>query len=332
MQEYYIYNITLPYSNICFRFRELKSKEQLILSKTHTLLPTDKLNNLSYASLLYDVISNCTENKKDLKKINFIDYILYVLKIRAYSCGESITLEIKEGTEEDEEYEEELERSKPIRKSKIIVSLNSFTQKLYEQSQNIIKENIIETSGYKIFLSWPLIDSEQLFLEIVKNNSGLDAIIDTSGFYIDKIICDQTKTINFANLSPSERIKIFNKLPQFLQSKIYDKIYAINAEMGKIKLFGEQKNWDSSINFYNGSYQNYLRIFLSENLRILHRKYFILASKRIDMNYIDNLSVGEREIYYNFILEDHKKNEEQMEENNSQPFRSSIDLGLDEYN
>jgi hypothetical protein len=50
------------------------------------------------------------------------------------------------------------------------------------------------------------------------------------------------------------------------------------------------------------------------------------------MNYIDNLSVGEREIYYNFILEDHKKNEEQMEENNSQPFRSSIDLGLDEYN
>ena len=75
--EYFLYSVEMPFSNVELFYRDINSKEQLILAKTNLLFPIEEDNSKEYSRIVKKIVFNCVENKEDIYKLNIIDYFLY---------------------------------------------------------------------------------------------------------------------------------------------------------------------------------------------------------------------------------------------------------------
>ena len=89
----YLYTVDLPFSGVQITYRDISSKEQLILAKANIVLPALDDNHLEYSNVIRKTISKCVENKEDFNRLNLIDYILFLLKIRIISVGDQLELQ-----------------------------------------------------------------------------------------------------------------------------------------------------------------------------------------------------------------------------------------------
>ena len=85
--QYYNYSAELPFSKKTLKFREITTEEQLILAKANLSFPNDKTNYFDFNNFVIETLSNCIENKNDFKKLNIIDFVLFLTKIRIISIG-----------------------------------------------------------------------------------------------------------------------------------------------------------------------------------------------------------------------------------------------------
>ena len=75
-------------------------------------------------------------------------------------------------------------------------------------------------------------------------------------------------------------------------------------------LFGIKWMDGFSFNFYNSSYDRFMRYMFSGNLRNIYQEYYILASRNINPLYVDTLSIADRTVYCSFVEEEMKAREE----------------------
>lgn len=298
--ECYLYNIELPISRVKFFYRELTSKEQILLSKANIMLPYGESDtNKDYGAFLQNIISNCIKNKEDLKKINIIDYIILVIQIRIISVGPTIEMSFKE-EEKDIGIKMEL-------------NLQSFIKNLFYAIQNILPLDNIEEGGVSVKLDWPRVTDECIFLNKIEPSTFITLLSESVPSYIKNLVFNQTE-IDFNTYNFSEKTKLYDLLPLKLQNKILHIISSSVEKFNTFNLFNISKPEYARFNLYSGVYQSYIRLFFSENLQNIYQEYYILASKNITPSYVDGLTIAERKVYYSFV----EQELEQSSSNNSE--------------
>jgi hypothetical protein len=290
----FLYTVDLPFSGITLIFRELNSKEQLALAKINIILPANDDNILDYSSVLRRIILGCVENKKDFSKINLLDYILFITKLRIISIGDELELYIKKTDSEES--------------SKITINLNLFMKNLYEVGTEILRNNTLLYKDIEVVLDFPSIESEKILIDR-SNMNHIEHILITIPEYI-KFIKIKDNYIDIKNFASKEKMEIYEKLPVSLRTEIQMKVLNFINKLAEKDILGLPNIDIIKFNFYNNSHQQLARFFFSNDLRSIYRDYYILASKKIDPSFINGLSISERRVFMSFVEEEIKAREE----------------------
>lgn len=288
-----MYSVELPFSGVEIFYRELNTKEQLILAKSNTFLPSGQEFDSDYAKLLQKVIYNCVENKEDFYKLNIVDYILFVTKLRIITLGANLDVHFEN-------------KSNPSDlKSKITLDLNIFMRFLYEVASEALSDNELESGKIKIKLGWPNIQSESIFLSESKQES-VEKILTTLPEYIKTIYINDDNIINLDNFSTKEKKEMYERMPVSLRTNIQIKVLNSIKVLASKNLFNIPKMEYFKLNFYNKSYLDLIRLFFSGELKSIYNDYYILASKNINPSYVDTMSITDRKVFCSFVDEEIK--------------------------
>lgn len=305
-----MYSVELPFSGIEIFYRELNTKEQLILAKSNLYLPSDEEHDIDFAKAFQKVIINCVDNKEDFLKLNLVDYILFLTKLRIISIGNQLDLEYN-----DKELKQKI---------KLTIDLTVFMRLLYEVSSQIINSNTIEYKNIKVILGYPSIKSENLFLSINSKNQE-DSILSTISEYIKQITIDDKDTIDLSEFDFEQKTKIYENLPLKIRNKIQSFV------LDSIKTFSDKNLFNLSrmdyfkFNFYNKTHLTLIRLFFSGELKTIYQEYYSLASKNINPFYVDNMSISDRKVFCSFVDEEAKAKAE-SHNSNSGSSENSMEL------
>lgn len=315
--DYYLYTVELPYSEIQISYRDINSKEQLILAKSNILLPLVDENLVEYSRILKKTILNCVENKNDFLKLNLIDYILFITKLRIISIGDTIELNF-----------ESLNSTEST--TTIKIDLNMFMKSLYEASLEALKDNIILYKDLEVVLDWPNIQSEERFLSFNKTNSHI-YILDTIYEYIKEIKIKNSNII-LNGFETKQKEQLYESLPLSLKNKIQEKVFGAIKKLSEVNIFGIKRMDYINFSFYNKTHQYITRMLFSNDLRSIYQEYYILASKNINPEYVDKLSVPDRRVFCSFIQEENERKAEAQNQGyiNSENSRDLASL-MDEF-
>jgi hypothetical protein len=294
----YLYNTELPFSGIEISYKELNSKQQLNLAKLSVLYPIteDNSNLLEYSKLVKKIVLDSIENKKDFLKLNLIDYILFLTKLRMVSIGNELILS---ANIEDSNKKEDI---------KITIDLNVFMKSLYETCTNVLKDTSCIHNNVEIILDWPSLESEYYLLKASNTE-----IIDTIVHYIKTIKADN-KIINLNTFTEIDKKNIFNNFPLSIKNIIEKKVFYMLNTLSKADLFGIKYMEGFNFSFYNTSYNRYIRYLFAGSLKNIYQEYYMLASKNINPLYVDGLSVSDRTVYFSIMEEEIKLRNESASE------------------
>jgi hypothetical protein len=315
--DYYLYTVELPFSKVVLHYRELNSKEQLVLGKANTLLPIeDDETFLEYSSFFKKIISDCVKNKEDFLKLNLIDYVLFLTKLRIISIGNELDLCFEPEEKEDI-------------KQKITIDLNIFMKNLYEHSASCFEEKEIAFQDFYIELDWPNIKSEETLLNF-KGKSISNHVLLTISEYIKKITI-KDKEILLHNMTLDQKNQIFERLPITIRTKIQNIVLDSIKKLSEKNFFVISKMDYLKYSFYSKSLQEIIRLFFAYDLQAIYKEYYILASKNINPQYIDNLSISERNVFCNLAQEELKNKEDASHNSQRDPNSQSLQDLIDEF-
>jgi hypothetical protein len=283
----YLYSLDLPFTGVKLFYRELTALEHLQLSKAHFMIPQEDDYLADYGRVLQEIVLECIKNKEDFAKINLVEYVLFLIKLRIISIGDEIDLQFKSSKENEE-------------KIKITINLQEFAQNLFKLTNSILNKEVLETEEMIITLSWPLVSSEKVFLQ-KQEKIILDSVLE----FIDTIKI-KDKELNFRLFDPKEKIILFDKVPAKIQNKIQEKVLTYVNRLSEESVFNKKVSEYLSFNFYNFSYQNILRLFFTENLKNLYMEYYLLSSKNLFISDVNNLTVAEKNTYISFIKDENE--------------------------
>lgn len=296
--EYYNYSVDLPHTKTKIDFREINTQEQILITKANLGFSGDKNSSFEYHKYVLDVIVNCVKNKKDFYKINIIEYILFLVKLRSISIGSTIDFLIKQENQKN--------------KTKIQVDLKSYMLNLFNASDYFDDSNnsIFNEKDLEIKINWPSLNSVKTFNKLFVSDTQQYEIFNDSLFeYLEYIKIKEEKIV-LNNLNTTEKIKLFEKIPVSLKNKIQKNIMnavkkIINYDLFNISLF---KNYKFSI--YNLNFVEHIKMIFSYDLKSIYREMYYLASNDINPNYVLSISDSERKMYLTIIQEEIKRQEE----------------------
>lgn len=290
--DLFLHSVELPFSKTKIFYRELNTKEQFSLAKFSVLYPYGKENNMDFSVALKKVIENCVENKEDLFKLDIIEYILFLTKIRILSVDNKIELQIKPTSEQE-----------MLRKFNI--NLDDFMKSLYETSLIFVNDNKLVHNNVEIILAWPNIKSCEFLIE--NNNDISSTLIE-----FIKSIKIKEKNILFNNLNNKEKNEIYDRLPLKLRKIIQDKIIKNTKVLFEKNLFNIKDLDSIKINLYDDSYLYFIKLLFSVNVKELYQQYYAFASRNINLSFVDKMTSADRRVFYSFIEEEIKSRSEIM--------------------
>lgn len=297
--QYYNYSVDLPYTNTKISYRELNTQEQLLLAKANISFSGDINSLFDYNEFAFELILNCIKNKEDFNKINIIEYVMFLIKLRIMSIGSTIDFLLKTETE-----------SKV--KTKIQIDLKKYLVNLYEATKYFENDYIIINKNLEIKLNWPNVKSIKTFNNFkLSNKNEYEIINDSFCEYIEYIKMGNNK-IMFMDLNHDSKIELLYKLPLSLKDKIQNKILESIKILSEYKLFGVSFFDNYNFNFYNLSFIEHIKMFFSYDLKSLYQEIYFLSSYKLPPEYILSISHAERRIYNSIIEEQQKKQEKQQ--------------------
>lgn len=294
---YFDHILYLPYSNINIKFKEINTEQQIFLTKVNLSLQTSYSDLYEFYNSTLDVISKCIKNYDEFKKIDIIEYVLFMTKLRCISNGNVLELSITEDEENSS-------------KKKIILNLNSFIKNLLEFNEFVFNDinNIIQEKNCKIVLKWPSINCIELLFKNLKNkNVNYNFINDIMYEYINFIEINDNKII-FENFSEKEKKEVLNSLTSRLTTKIENKILEISNLLIEQNFLSIDFFKNYKFNFYNLNFMMFIKIFFSFDIKSIYKEIYMLSGSGLESSYILNMSPNERKIYFSIINENNKNN------------------------
>jgi hypothetical protein len=294
--EYYNYSVDLPYTKTKIYYREVNTQEQLLLAKANVSIPNNKESLYDYSQFAFEVILNCVKNKEDFYKINIVEYVLFLVKLRIISIGATMDFLLK--TEDNSKT-----------KTKIQIDLRKYLINLYNASNYFENDSVIIENNLEIKLNWPNIKSIVTFNNICLNNqSQYEMLNDSLCEYIEYIKIGKDKLI-FNAMNQKEKVKLFEKIPLKLKDKLQQKIIEASKILSEYNLFQVSFFDDYRFNFYNLSFIEHIKMFFSYDLKSLYQEIYFLSNYKLSPSYILSISQSERKIYMSIIEDQNKKDQ-----------------------
>jgi hypothetical protein len=294
--EYYNYSVDLPYTKTKIYYREVNTQEQLLLAKANVSIPNNKESLYDYSQFAFEVILNCVKNKEDFYKINIVEYVLFLVKLRIISIGATMDFLLK--TEDNSKT-----------KTKIQIDLRKYLVNLYNASNYFENDSVIIENNLEIKLNWPNIKSIITFNNIcLSNQSQYEMLNDSLCEYIEYIKIGKDKLI-FNAMNQKEKVKLFEKIPLKLKDKLQQKIIEASKILSEYNLFQVSFFDDYRFNFYNLSFIEHIKMFFSYDLKSLYQEIYFLSNYKLSPSYILSISQSERKIYMSIIEDQNKKDQ-----------------------
>jgi hypothetical protein len=294
--DYYNYNTELPFSNKKIKFREITTKEQLILAKANLSFPNTIENHKDFNDFVFKTIKNCIETQENFENINIIDYILFLTKLRIISIG-SIMEFVSES------------KNSEVKSVKTTLDLNLFLKNLYYGALKSLKNNIFKENDVEVKISWPNVNSIKIFQEVLnKEASEYDIFLETFQEFVEYIkIKDKKIVLN--NFSKEQKLKILEKISSSLMKKIQDSIVFIIKTMNETDLWGVSSFNQYTFNIYNLSFVNFIRLFFAYDVKTIYQDIYYMAAESLPPEYVLSLSPAERKVHSSIIIEARKRKE-----------------------
>ena len=312
--EHYSQKLDLPFSNISLSFRELKTKDQILLSKAIMSFSNRKEDFLNYHNFVLNIISKCVQNVNDIDKINIIEYVLFLVKFRMISIGTSVSFLLNtDGT----------------KKTKLKIDLKTYLTNLYNASMSIRDDELLIDKDVEIKISWPNIKSIPNFYKNLLNNSSEYFLINNTLYEFIEHIKFNNKKISLTNFSSQEKQNIFEKLSVSLKQKIQDIVINKVKFLIESDLFGLSYFKDYKFNLYSMSFLEHIRLFFSYDLKSLYQEIYILSGSGLSTEYIMDISPTERNIYFTIMQEQKASQNKKSSPEDNIPNQSLEDLALE---
>lgn len=312
--EHYSQSLDLPFSNISLSFRELKTKDQILLSKSIISFSNKREDLLNYHNFVFNLISSCVQNPNDLEKINIIEYVLFLVKFRMISIGTSVNFLLNvDGT----------------KKTKLKIDLKTYLTNLYNASMLIRENEILIDKDIEIKISWPNIKSIPNFYKNLLNNSNEYFFMNNTLYEFIEHIKFNNKKIILTNFSSYEKQNIFEKLSVTIKQKIQDIIINKVKDLIDSDLFGLSHFKDYKFNLYTLSFLEHIRLFFSYDLRSLYQEIYILSGSGLSTEYIMDISPTERNIYFSIMQEQKASQNKKSSPEDNVENQSLKDLALE---
>lgn len=279
--EYFLYSVDLPFSNVKLFYRELNCKELLTLSKINLYFSSEIDGNSDYLTAVQKIVINCIENKKDFYKITIIDYFLFLIKLRTVSIGNELKLESKAEENDNMSF-------------MVNLDLDLMLKSIYESSNELIKNGTISYKNIKIKLDWPNIKTETFF---VVNAENIELLVPE---FINSIEINNKK-IEFKTLNYEEKNNLYYKLPLKLKNLIEKKVIFYNKQMENTNFFNIKRMEDFKISLCNQFYCMMVRYLFFYDLSTFYQEYYLLASKNIDLSYVDKMSLSDKTVFCSLV-------------------------------
>jgi hypothetical protein len=293
--QYYNHNLDLPYSKLNIKFRELTTNEQLVLSKTNLILEYNTSGFYEYFNFLNDVIKNCVKDYNDILKLDIIEFVLLITKIRSISIGNTIEFFLENKDDSD------------IKKQKITLNLNYFIKKLYEVSNNFFEDdnNKIIDKNITVTLKYPSIKNIEMFSNTKTYDNFNESIVE----FIDEVEINKFK-IKFSNFDNNQKQDFLDKLSITIKQKIEEKIFNVLNKLIDTNLLGLEYFKDQKFTIYGIGFMSFLKIFFSYDIKSLYIEIHHLATNGLSPDYVLNISPSERKLYISIINEINKAKSE----------------------
>jgi hypothetical protein len=303
--EYYNYNVELPFSKIKIIFREINTQEQLLISKANLTFSNDKDSVYEYHKYILDVILNCVKNKEDFLKIDIIEYVLFLVKLRTISIGSTIDFILKDEDKKN--------------KTKIQIDLKNYMLNLFKASDYFedIKNSQFIEKELEVKISWPCLTSIKNFNNFFGKEPQQYKFFNDSLFEFLEYIKIKNDKIFLKFLKKEEKLKLFEKLPVILKNKIENSVILAIKRLTNYDLFNISVFKDYRFSIYNFNFVEHVKLIFSYDLKSLFREIYYLASNNIDPRYVMSISDSERKMYLTIIQEETKRQEDAIKGNAS---------------
>lgn len=310
--DHYDYDVELPFSKTIINFRELNTREQLLVAKANVSFSNNKDSLYSYYKYTFDIFSNCVKQKEEFLKLNIVDYVLFLAKLRTISVGSTIDFILK-GEEKS--------------KTKIQVDLKRYLLSLYNAANYFVEDENREVKyeDFTVKLNWPDVTSIKTFTKLFDNNIPEYEIFDDSLCeYIDEITFKEFK-MDFKVLVFEEKNRLLEKLPINIKLKMQEKIVNSCKQLFETDLFNISYFSDYKFNLYNLNFIEHIKMIFSYDLKSLYSEIFYLASNNLNPEYVMTISNSERKLYMTIINEQNQQREKTSEP--VEPFMSQNNNG-----
>lgn len=278
MKKFYC-RIFVPSTGNYEYFKEINFFDSKNISK---FIQNNDLKGLS--AFLQDLANKNAYNKNI--KYNILDYLLILCQLRGYSYGNTVTFSIKNDNGSPFSFKHNVQR------------LLASEELMQHKFSKTIYDNKI-----------------QLYLNLPSNLEFLNET-DVISRNIDQMVIDSQK-INFSELNKDQQESVLNELPASVSNKILEYIKEITEFLSKFKFFENVavKSFDNiSLNPYNNSFIEYLKIIFSYDLMGLYElEYLLIRKLKFSLTDLKNLSLNEAELHLNL----YKKELKAMEEANN---------------
>jgi hypothetical protein len=300
--DFYNYNLDLPFTNKKVYFRELNTKEQLLITKANISFLRNSEDSLEYHFYILNIILNCVKNKEDFLKINIIEYILFLLKLKIISVGSEIEFLLNNAKN----------------KTKIKIDLKKYMYNLYEISKIINdSEYFITENDIEIKIVWPFL-KDVLYIKTKSENQieEYKSFQDTLVHFIEYIKI-KNKKIDFFNFTQEQKDVFFEKIPAIIKNKIEKNVFNLINKIINKNLFDLDFLADYKFTLYNFNFVEHIKIIFSYDLKSLYKEIYYLAVNNLPPEYVLSISDFERKTFLTIIQEENKK-AEQNSENSSE--------------
>jgi hypothetical protein len=296
----------LPFTKTKIFFRELNTQEQLLITKANVTFSSEKENLIEYHLYILDVVLNCIKNKNDFLRINIIEYILFLLKLKILSVGSVIDFLLDNDNKKS--------------KTKIQFDLKKYMLNLFNITKELNDESsIVESENFKIRLTWPSLISVPFLSQSFLNSKNTYDVFKSAIYqFIDYIEINEQKIL-WIDLSNDEKIKLFEKLPVVLIKKIEDNVLNSVKKLIDYNLFDLDFFKNYIFNVFNLNFIDHIKLIFSHDLKSLYREIYFLATNNLSPTYVLTLSDFERKTFLTIIQEEIKRSEDQNQRESGNP-------------
>ena len=243
-------------------------------------------SNEFFIQYVNDILRECTHPSHDIYRLNMVDKLIILMKLRCVSIGSTT----------------EFEAEKDNKKAKITYSYADILVEIYNiatQQESLI----ITTNDITLICGVPKLDREIDLLNIsTKDSITYEDIIP---FFIESIKI-KNRVIEFKSLQYAAQLHTINALPATIIKDVHAYILNIFDQYSKVVLYNFD-NAEVRFNLIGSLYADYIKFLYRENMYKIYQEIYIL-SKHINMNaeYIEKMTPLEREMYISFFKQENK--------------------------